>query len=170
MGCTIQDTLWYLKDIVMLIGYPMLKTPNLIVVMCLHLEVEQSHGNPQNKLFLPVESEFIALNKCREEVEWLPNFLEDIPRWPRPMPSIFIHYDSQFSINRVQNSMYNSKSRHISHRHNTIRQLLSTGVISLDYIRSKDNIMNPLTKGLNIELVEKSSKGMRLKLVEAVEE
>ena len=59
--------------------------------------------------------------------------------------------------------MYNGKSRHIRRRHNTIRQLLSTGVISLDYVKSKDNIANPLTNGLNRELVEKSSKEMRLK-------
>ena len=35
------------------------------------------------------------------------------------------------------------------------QQLLSTGVISLDYVRPKDNIMDPLTKRLNKELVEK---------------
>ena len=79
------------------------------------------------------------------------------------MPPIGIHCDSQYAISRVQNSMYNDKSRHIPHRHNIIRQLLSTEVISLDYVKSKDNIEDLLTKGLNIELVEKSSKGMRLK-------
>ena len=56
--------------------------------------------------------------------------------------------------------MYNGKSRHICRRHirrrhNTIRQLLSIGVISLDFVKSKDNITDPLTKGLNKELVEK---------------
>ena len=59
--------------------------------------------------------------------------------------------------------MYNDKSRHIGRRHNTIRQLLPTGVISIDYVKSKDNIADPLTKGLNRELVEKSSRGMGLK-------
>ena len=48
---------------------------------------------------------------------------------------------------------------------NTIRQRLSTGVISVDFVKSKDNIADPLAKGLNRELVEKSLKGMRLKLV-----
>ena len=61
--------------------------------------------------------------------------------------------------------MYNGKSRHIRCKQNTIRQLLSIGVISIDYVKSKDNIANPLTKGLNRELVEKSSKGMGLKLI-----
>ena len=107
--------------------------------------------------------EFIVLDKCGEEAEWLCHFLEDIPRWPKPMPLICIHCDSQSAIGITQNNMYNGKSRHIHCRHNTIRQLLSTRVISLDYVRSKDNIADPLTKKLNRELVEKSSRRMGLK-------
>ena len=80
------------------------------------------------------------------------------------MPPICIHCDSQSAIGRAQNSMYNGKSRHIHCRHNTIKQL-STGVIFIDYVKSKDNIADLLTKGLNRELVEKSSKGMGLKPV-----
>ena len=59
--------------------------------------------------------------------------------------------------------MYNGKSRHIRRRHNTIRQLLSIGVISTDYVKCKVNIVDMLTKGLNKELVEKSLRGMGLK-------
>ena len=65
----------------------------------------------------------------------------------------------------AQNIMYNSNSRHIRQRHNTIRQLISTGDISVDYVKSKDNIANLLTKGLNRELVKKSFRGMRLKAI-----
>ena len=61
--------------------------------------------------------------------------------------------------------MHNGQSRHIRYRHNTIRHVLSIGVISLDYVRSKDNIVDPVTKGLNRELVERSSRGMRLKSI-----
>ena len=110
-----------------------------------------------------MEYEFIALDKCGEEAEWLRHFLEDIPRWPKPVSPICIHCDSQYAIGRVQNNMYNSKSRHNHRRHNTIIQLLSTRVISLDFVKSKDNIADLLTKWLNRELVEKSSRGMRLK-------
>ena len=79
------------------------------------------------------------------------------------MHPICIHCDSQFAISRAQNSMYNGKSRHIHRRHNTIRQLLSIEVISLDYVKSKDNIADLLTKWLNRELVENSYGGMCLK-------
>ena len=109
-----------------------------------------------------MEYEFVTLEKCGEEAKWPHHFL-DIPRWPKPMPQICIHCDNQFYIGRAQNNMYNGKSRHIRHRHNTIRQLLLTVVISLDYVRFKDNIADLLDKGLNKELVEKSLRGMRLK-------
>ncbi|XP_073290547.1 uncharacterized protein [Primulina huaijiensis] len=98
-----------------------------------------------------MESEFIALDKAAEEAEWLRNFLEDIPCWTSPVPAIMIHCDSQSAIARAQNSMYNGKFRHIRRRHNTVRQLISNGVISVDYIKSKDNLADPLTKALNID-------------------
>ena len=110
-----------------------------------------------------MEYEFIALDKCGEEVERVRHFLKDIPRWSKRMPPICIHCDSQSIIGKAQNNMYYGKSRHIRRRHDTIRQLLSTEVISIDYVRSKDNIANMITKGLNRELIEKSSRGMRLK-------
>ena len=110
-----------------------------------------------------MKSEFIALDKCGKEAEWLCHFLEDIPGWLKPVPPICMHCDSQSTIGRVQISMYNGKSRHIRRRHNPIRQLLSTGVISVDHVKSKDNVADPLTKGLNKELVEKLSKEKGLK-------
>ncbi|GJZ77819.1 hypothetical protein Tco_0642491 [Tanacetum coccineum] len=45
----------------------------------------------------------------------------------------------------------------------TGRMATSIRVISIDYVKSKDNIEDPLTKGLSRELVNKSSKGMGLK-------
>mgnify|MGYP003702498749 FL=1 len=59
--------------------------------------------------------------------------------------------------------MYNRKSRHIRRRHNTVRKFHSNGIISIDYIKSKENIADPLTKGLTKELVYSSSKRMGLK-------
>ena len=110
-----------------------------------------------------LEFDFITLENCEEQAAQLHQFLNDISRWSKPMPPICIHCDNQSDIGRAQSSMNNGKSRHIRRRHNNIRQLLSTGVISINFVTSKDNIANPLTKGLNGELVEKSSKGMRLK-------
>ena len=104
-----------------------------------------------------MESEFIALDKAGE-AEWLRHFLEDIPMWPQPVPAIRIHCDSQSTIGRAQSHIYNGKSRHISQRHNTVRQLLFNGIMTIEYIRSKENIVDPLTKDLTREQVSKSSR------------
>ncbi|KAJ9567194.1 hypothetical protein OSB04_003160 [Centaurea solstitialis] len=56
-----------------------------------------------------MESEFIALDKYGEKVEWLRQFVEDIPKWPKPVTVICIHCDSQSAIGRAQNTMYKGK-------------------------------------------------------------
>jgi hypothetical protein len=48
-----------------------------------------------------MESEFIALDKVGEEVEWLHHFLEDMSMWTKPVPHICIHCDSQSAIGRT---------------------------------------------------------------------
>ena len=80
------------------------------------------------------------------------------------MPAICIHCDSQSAIGRAQSHIYNGKSRHIRRRNNTVRQLLSNGIMTFEYIRSKENIADPLTKGLTREQVSKSSRGMGMGL------
>ena len=91
-----------------------------------------------------------------------PEFLRRYPFWPKPMAPICIHCDSQAAIGRAGSIKYNGKSRHIRRRQNFVRQLLSSGIITIDYVKSKDNVSDPLTKVLNREGVERSSTGMGL--------
>ena len=110
-----------------------------------------------------MESEFIALDKAGEEAEWLRHFLEDIPFWPKPVPAICIHCDNHAALSSAHNFVYNGKSRHIRRRHNTVRQLLSNGTISIDYVRTNDNLADPFTKGLSREKIDCASSGVGLK-------
>ncbi|PHU25235.1 hypothetical protein BC332_03567 [Capsicum chinense] len=110
-----------------------------------------------------MKSEFIALDKAGKEVELLRNFLKDIPYWPKPVAPVCIRCDSQAAIGRAGSMMYNGKSRHIRWRHNTVRELLSNGIITINYVKSKDNVSDPLTKGLSRERVERISKKMGLR-------
>ena len=48
-----------------------------------------------------MESEFIALDKSGEEVEWLRRFIEDILRWPKHVPTISIYCDSQSATSKT---------------------------------------------------------------------
>ena len=46
--------------------------------------------------------------------------------------------------------------------------MLSNGVIFIQYVKSKENIADPLTKGLPKEQINYTSKGMGLKPIEWV--
>ena len=100
-----------------------------------------------------MESEFIALDLAGQEAEWLRSLLADLPLWGRKAPSISLHCDSQSAISVANNNAYNGKKRHIRIRHESVRDLITNGVICLDFVRSEKNLADPLTKGLNRKLV-----------------
>ena len=54
--------------------------------------------------------------------------------------------------------MYNGKSRHIGLRHSYVKDLITNGVITIDFVRLNQNLANPVTKGLIRDLVNKISK------------
>ncbi|GJX35908.1 putative ribonuclease H-like domain-containing protein [Tanacetum coccineum] len=81
-----------------------------------------------------MEAEFLALAAAGKEAEWLRNMLLDIELWPKPMPAISLHCDSQSTLSRAYNKVYNGKSRHISLRHAYIKELISNGIITIEYI------------------------------------
>nr|GEV71556.1 zinc finger, CCHC-type [Tanacetum cinerariifolium] len=59
--------------------------------------------------------------------------------------------------------VYNGKSRHLGVRHSIIRELITNGVISLEFVRSQQKLADHLTKGLAGDLVIKFAEGMSLK-------
>ncbi|PHU06622.1 hypothetical protein BC332_23111 [Capsicum chinense] len=72
-------------------------------------------------------------------------------------------YKIQAAIGWAKSITYNVKSCHIRWRPNTVWELLSSGIITIDYVKSKDIMSDPLTKGLFGEGVERTSKGMGLR-------
>ncbi|GKB95863.1 hypothetical protein Tco_0982000 [Tanacetum coccineum] len=113
-----------------------------------------------------IESEFVALAAAKE-VEWLRNLIHEIPIWPKPIALIFIHCDSDATLDKGYSQIYNGKSRHLGVRHNMIKELIMNGVISIEFVRSQHNLAEHLTKGLardlRLEHTCLSSRGARLK-------
>ena len=104
----------------------------------------------------------IALAAASEEASWLRSLLVEIPLWERLIPAVLIHYDSTATIAKIKNRYYNGKKRQIRRKHNTVRELLSTGAVRVDHVRTDDNLADPLTKGLAREKVHNTSKRMGL--------
>ena len=113
-----------------------------------------------------MEAELIALASASEEAGWLRDLLSEIPMWEKPMPPVLIHCDSTATIGRVRNKYYNGKSRSIKRKHSNVRSYINNGTINVDYIRTGDNIADPLTKALAREKIWITLRGMRLKYKE----
>ena len=108
-------------------------------------------------------AEFIALASASKEAEWLKDLMYEIPLFTKQLAHIYIHCDSQSTLARAYSHIYNGKSRHIGLRHSYVRDLIVNGVITIDFVRTTQNLADPLTKGLVKDLVFKTSRGMGLK-------
>ncbi|GJU68680.1 hypothetical protein Tco_1254939, partial [Tanacetum coccineum] len=67
------------------------------------------------------------------------------------------------TLAKADSQMYYGKSRHLGVRHSMIRDLITNGVISIEFVRSQQNLADHLMKGLARDLVIKSVEGMGLK-------
>ena len=74
-----------------------------------------------------------------------------------------MYCDSEATLSRVYYKVYYRKSRHISLRHEYVKQLMTDGVISIVYLRSNKNLADSLTIGLARDLVNDTYSGMGLK-------
>ncbi|GKE51974.1 hypothetical protein Tco_1487130 [Tanacetum coccineum] len=67
------------------------------------------------------------------------------------------------TLAKAYSQMYNGKSRHLGVRHSMIREIITNRLISIEFVRSQQNLDDHLTKGLARDLVIKSAEGIRLK-------
>nr|GEW31843.1 zinc finger, CCHC-type [Tanacetum cinerariifolium] len=81
-----------------------------------------------------MESEFMALAVAGKEAEWLENLLLEISLWV--VAPISIRYDSVATLSKAYIQMYNGKSRHLGVRHSIIRELITNGMVSIEFVRS----------------------------------
>jgi hypothetical protein len=110
-----------------------------------------------------MEAEFIALAAASKEAEWIRDLLLDIQLWDISILSIPIYCDSEATLSKVYNAVYNGKSRHIGLRHNFVRQQIENGTIKVVYVKTSRNLADPLTKPLTRELVVNTTRDMGLK-------
>ena len=80
----------------------------------------------------------------------------------RQPTSISLHCDSQAAIGVAHNRVYNGKKRYIRIRHSAVKKLLKHDIISLEYVRSENNLADLLTKGLTRRVVPDTSREIRL--------
>nr|GEW38520.1 hypothetical protein [Tanacetum cinerariifolium] len=97
------------------------------------------------------------------EAEWLKNLLLEILMWVKLMAPISIRYDNAATLVKDYSQMYNGKSRHLGVSNSMICELITNGVVYIEFVRSQQNLADHLMKGLARDLVIKFAEGMGLK-------
>jgi hypothetical protein len=100
------------------------------------------------------------------KADWLRELLMDLPIVEKPLSAIFMNCDNQTVIIKIDNSKDNMKSsRHIKRQLKSVRKMRNSGVITLDYIHTEKNLVDPFTKGLSHNVINAASKEMGLRAI-----
>jgi Reverse transcriptase (RNA-dependent DNA polymerase)/Integrase core domain/GAG-pre-integrase domain len=96
------------------------------------------------------ESEYIALSEATKQGQWIRALLRELQR-TQYLPStlaIPVFSDNQSCIALAKDPIAHSRTKHIEVRYHYIRELVSYGKTTIDYIPSGDMVADILTKPL----------------------
>ena len=85
-----------------------------------------------------MEVELIALDTTCTEAQWIKSLLLDIPLLNKPIPTISLHCDNKDVIELVKQTHSNKKkmNKHMKVRYKSVKKMLSSNIISLDFVKS----------------------------------
>lgn len=93
------------------------------------------------------ESEYMGLFDASKKAIYLRGFLEELEmRIVEPTP---IFNDNQGAIKLAGNPVYHARSKHIDVRYHFVRESLTNGLISVNYVPTDQMLADILTKKLN---------------------
>ena len=111
-----------------------------------------------------MEAELTTLDTSTVEADWLCELLMDLSVVEKPIPDILMNCDNQTVIVKINSSKDNMKSsRHGKMRLKSVRKLKNSEVITLDYIQTSKNLVDPFIKGLSRNVIDNASREMGLR-------
>ena len=95
------------------------------------------------------EAEYVAAGLTTTEILWIRGLLKELRMLNFiPSPSV-IKVDNQAAMFIAQNQTTSERSKHMDIRHHFICDYVEQGVIQLEYVNSKENITDLLTKNIS---------------------
>ncbi|KAG3048946.1 hypothetical protein PI124_g24179 [Phytophthora idaei] len=92
------------------------------------------------------EADCMALSDCVEEVVWMQLLLKDTGS--EQDGGTVIYEDNQGAMALTKNVGYQASIKHIDIRYHFIRENVTSGEVELEYVDTKNQLANYLTKGL----------------------
>ncbi|KAE9332538.1 Retrovirus-related Pol polyprotein from transposon TNT 1-94 [Phytophthora rubi] len=106
------------------------------------------------------EAEYVALAHCTREVLFLRQLLKELGY---EQAATVINEDNQACIAIAENPAQHSRVKHIDVRYHFIREHVQHKDVNLQYVVSKDNVADALTKGLPRDQLEYLREAMNVK-------
>jgi len=92
------------------------------------------------------ESEYVAASETAKESSWITNILPDLlPEWKGPIP---LHCDNQAAIGSAEHPNQGKKMKHVRLKYHHIRELIEEKEITIEYVRSEEQLADIFTKAL----------------------
>eukprot|EP00253_Pinus_taeda_P020694 PITA_20694 len=98
------------------------------------------------------EAEYVAAASCCTQLLWMMQTLQDFQITCTPPISIF--YDNTSAINISKNPVMHSKTKHIPIKYHFLREQVFEKKVKLEYVSSKEQVADILTKPLPRETFE----------------
>ena len=93
-------------------------------------------------------AEYISGHTVAQKILWARNFLQELgPQFAQHKPTI-VYEDDKSTIQLFNKPSSGHRTKHIALRYNFIREQVSAGVISIEYLASQDMTADILTKAL----------------------
>jgi len=112
-----------------------------------------------------MESEFVACASAVQEVVWLKRFFEHLNIAKNSKDPMTLYCDSQATIAYTKDPKYHSKTKHIDIKYNFVRYIVASGEVNLQYIPTREMIVDPFTKAISRYLFEKYVKSLGLRRI-----
>jgi hypothetical protein len=108
------------------------------------------------------ESEYIALSDASKQGQWIRALLRELKR-TQYLPSnlaVPIFSDNQSCIALAKDPVAHSRTKHIDVRYHYIRELVSYGKATIDYMPTEDMVADMLTKPLPLTAYRRCIQGL----------
>ena len=107
------------------------------------------------------EAEFVAASEAIKDGVWLRGLLSELS--VQLNSGITLFCDNMAAIHLMNNPVHHNSVKHIDIRYKYVREIVTSGVADLIYVKSCDNVADALTKPLSTEVLSNSVKGMGLR-------
>ncbi|KAI5350084.1 hypothetical protein L3X38_002975 [Prunus dulcis] len=107
------------------------------------------HSKKQKSISLSIaEAEYVAAGSCCTQLLWMRQMLED---YGFAQSCFLIYCDNMSGIDISKNPIKHSRTKHIYIRHHFIRDLVEDKILSLEFVPSKKQLADILTKALDFQ-------------------